>query len=103
MRLTRWLLRGYYTCTAVLAAVLLAGLLFALMAGRHAVGTVGLPATRPQTAIEAARFAEAVLVGYVWPCLIRSGPAVVGTIVLLLASVWLLDHSIRSWHGPDET
>jgi hypothetical protein len=102
MLLKRWLLRGYYTCTAVLSAVLLGGLLFALMAGRHAAGPVEFPTTRPQTVIEAARFARAILVGYVWPCLVRSGPAVAGTIVLLLASVWLLDHSIRSWRGPDQ-
>jgi hypothetical protein len=101
MRVTRWLLRGYYTCTAVLATVLLGGLLFALMAGRHAAGPVAFPTTRPQTVIEAARLAEAVLVGCVWPCLVRSGPAVVGTVVLLLASVWLLDHSLRSWREPD--
>ena len=102
MRVTRWLLRGYYTCTAALAATLLGSLLFALMAGRHAEGTSQVPAA-PQTLIDAVHLIEALLVGYVWPCLVRSGPAVAGTIVLLLASIWLLDHSVRSWRGPDQT
>jgi hypothetical protein len=99
MRVTRWLLRGYYTCTAVLAATLLGSLLFALMAGRHATGTSQVPAVPPQTLIEAAELVEVFLAGYVWPCLVRSGPAVIGTIVLLLASIWLLDYSIRSWRA----
>jgi len=95
--LKRWLLRIYYTCTAVLAAGVLAGLLYAVMAGRHAAGAEPFAPATPQSLGAAAGQVGTVLVTWVWPCLVRSAFSVAGTLALLLASVWLLDRSVRAW------
>jgi len=97
MWLKRWSFRAVYAVLAVFSACALVGVLVAILAGRHATADGQFWPTPPHSIGEALQEGRALAVAWLWPSLVCSGWAVLGTVFLIVASVWLLDAAVRGW------